>query len=98
MSFIDQMEAEWKAIEDRDAIAKMNNTLIGRYIKYPYADGHAFYEIWAVADSIAHVSHIPWGDGWSFPMIEDMEGKVPVAVAFKNIKQRDQLEEMFKKL
>lgn len=97
MSFIDQMEAEWKIIEDRDAIAKMNNTLIGRYLKYQYADGYAFYEIYAVAKGIVHVSHIPWGDAWEFPMIEDMDCKVPVPVAQKNLYQRDQLAVLFSK-
>jgi len=92
------MNAKWKEIEDRDACAKGHNTLVGRYIKYPYADGHAIYEVYAVQKGIAHVQNTNYGDGWHFPMIEQMECKLPIGLIKANIDERESWEAMFKKL
>ena len=90
---IDRQMAELKADDDA---AKKAGTLVGRYIRESIADGYAYYVIVKAGHSrTVTVEHVHICDGYRVPMIESMDGKIPVKYARENIAMRDKWEKLF---
>jgi hypothetical protein len=41
------------------------------------------------------VGHIPYGDAWTVPMIESLNGRIPRKYAKENIERRERIEALF---
>lgn len=98
-SFTDRMEREYNDMIARDAEAKEEGTIIGRYLEEPAADGKAYYQVIAVdgKNNTLQLEHLDIYDGWSIPMYEGMIDCFPVTYAMNNIKAREGMEELFAK-
>ena len=96
-------EEIWQKVESHDEKAKARGVVVGRYIKEQIADGYAYYMIDRVVGghgegtgpAIAHLVHIPYIDGYTVPMIESMDLKVPLKYAKENIDRRDRVHALF---
>lgn len=93
----EQMEAEYKDLEDRDQKAKQAGTLLDRYLQEPRADGYAYYRVTKVRARTVTVEHMDLGDAWTSPMIESMNLKIPIKYARENISMRDGITAIFAK-
>ena len=63
------MEAEDRLLSRLEAEAKARGSLVGRYLREPYADSYAFYLVVAESDDKRKVKiqSIPIGDAWVIP-------------------------------
>ena len=96
MDWIKQMEAEFAAMQAVDASARAKGELVGRYVQEQIADGYAYYVVVAETDmQMVKVEHKDIFDGWSVPMIESMNGIVPVKYVKENIARRDAWSDVF---
>jgi hypothetical protein len=53
-----------KAIDELKELAKTNNTLLGRIIKFPHADSYAMYVITKVNKKYVRIDWLDYCDGW----------------------------------
>lgn len=95
MDIFKEMNDMWDEIRNQDQKAKTKGTLIGRYVSYFFADGYAFYKVVSIDGPMVTLDHIPYGDAWRYPMIEEMDCEIPLKVVRKNIKERDNIEKLF---
>ena len=89
MNYMDEMNKMWAEMTAEDEAAKANNTLVGRFVQFPFADGYAFYKVKAIKKKIVTLDHIPFGDAWMLPLIDSMGRKLPLDAVNENIHQRD---------
>jgi len=90
-------EENFQRMEDEDAAAKAAGTLVGRYIREPYADGAAFYKITQEAKKTVRIQVVTGiGDDWIIPYF-GKDTTIEKAYAVRNIKGRDTLAEIFTK-
>lgn len=96
MSVIDQMQADYDAMVANDQAAKNDGELVGRFVQEQIADGYAYYVVVAETDmQMVKLEHMHIYDGWSVPMIESMDGIVPLKYVKENIAYRDNMDEIF---
>lgn len=57
-------DAQNKLMDELRQLAKTNNTLLGRIIKFPYADGYAMYVVTKVNKKTVRIDWIDYMDGW----------------------------------
>jgi len=95
------LERRWRenfeTLAKEDKEAKEKGTLVGRYIREPFADGHAYYRIikeYAKTVLIKVVTNI--GDDWKIPYWGD-SATIDKGYAMSNVRGRDALEELFSK-
>ena len=97
-SLSDQMEHSYDQMVARDAEAKAEGTIVGRYLKERAADGYAFYEVIAVnGDDSLQIECLDIYDCWSVPMYESMADCFPRNYAEGNIAARESTEALFNK-
>jgi len=98
-SLVDRMERAYNEMIAADAEAKVEDTIIGRYLEEPAADGKAYYRVIAVdgKNNTLQLEHLDIYDGWSIPMYEGMIDCFPMTYALKNIEAREFLSGMFEK-
>ena len=60
------LEAQLKELEAKSALIDPNGDLTGAVIRFPVADGYAFYIV--SKDKPLTLQHIPFGDRYSIPM------------------------------
>ena len=94
-SMSDRMDREYRDMVARDEEAKEEGTLVGRYLKEPAADGHAYYQIIDEHDSGLVIEKLDIYDGWSVAMYEGMRDNFPRHYAEQNIAGREALEALF---
>jgi len=95
MNMIQKIERQFEELAATDKAAKDAGTLIGRHIQESIADGYAYYRVVAVKGKTATVEHLHICDGYRIPMIESMDGIIPLKYARANIKSRDRMDELF---
>ena len=97
-SLVDQMDREYNDMIERDAEAKAEGTIIGRFPEEPAADGKAYYQVIAVdgKNNTLQLSHLNIYDGWTIPMYEGMIDCFPATYALKNIEAREAMAALFK--
>lgn len=78
------------------ALAKANNTLIGRVIALPHADGQALYVVTKVLQSRVTLKWLPWIDNWQDDVLEG-GATVSLKWAVERIRWRDNMDEIFSK-
>ena len=90
-------DRKFQEIKHKDETAKRNNKLVGRYIRMPVADGHAFYEIVRENRHTVRIEHISGlGDDWKVSYWGD-RATIRKDFALENIGFRDRLAEVFRK-
>lgn len=95
--FIETIEENQKTLFSLDKKAKEKNQLVGRYIKEPYADGYAIYQIIRENKSSVRVRVCTGlGDDWAIPYWGN-EATIDKNYAEGNILRRDRMSELFKK-
>ncbi len=67
MNYLEVLEARHQAMVEKDAKAKAEGTMVGRYITEPCADSCAYYEIVAVKKNAVTIRHLDIWDGWTIP-------------------------------
>lgn len=101
MSYADdirsRLDREFAELDAKDAAAKENGTIVGRYLKEPAADSHAYYEVVEDLGDMVRLERIDICDGWSLQWIEDMGGVVPKVVVEKSIQRREAIAALFAK-
>jgi len=93
-SVLDLMEQQGNLIEEIEKVAKRNNTILGRLIRFPFADGYAIYVITKVNKKTVRVAWIDYGDGWMDRRL-GRGGLLDIDYAMKEIKGEDALKELF---
>lgn len=89
---------KWDSLKRQDEEAKKAGTLVGRYIKEPYADGYAVYVITKVLkNSVKAVAQTDLGDGWVIPYW-GVNATIGRKYVENSIKQREKRYEIFSKL
>ena len=62
---IDKIMHRQEAIQDEiDALAKANDTILGRQIKFPMADSYAYYIITKVNKKTVEITWVKYCDAW----------------------------------
>jgi hypothetical protein len=93
--FLAMIDANWRRLKEKDAQAKARGTLVGRYIKEPYADGYAVYEITRANPKSVHIKVVRGiGDDWEIPYWGS-EATIKRSYAEENIRRREVLERLF---
>ena len=69
---------------------------IGRVVKWPHADGYAYYFVLAIAARIVTLKHIPIGDAWHNPVIPQ-NGKITKKIVEDALRKSDKLKRLFQK-
>jgi len=79
-----------------DELAKANNTILGRQIKFPMADSHAYYVITKVNKRTVEITWVKYCDAW-----QDQEAgycsNLDIDYANKQVNGQDMLAKMFSK-
>lgn len=96
-NWIKEDNRKFKDMTDADQEAKKNNTLIGRYIVEPVADGRGYYVVTSMTRNRCALTHISIGDAWTISFVEMLDGIVPKKYVKKNIQAREAMENIFKK-
>jgi len=91
-----KMENQERLMNELKTLAKAQNTIVGRVIQIPHADGYALYLITKVTKGKATVKWLDWCDGWQDDIL-DYGADLPVAKAYEFIKRQDTLEKLFSK-
>ena len=90
------INANFGKLQNCDAEAKQNGTLVGRYISHPYADGKAFYQIIAESGRKVTIKSCKGlGDDWVLPAWGE-ECEISKDTAHLFIAQREAMENLFK--
>lgn len=99
MSYIDdfkaKMDRQMEELTANDTTAEEAGTLVGRYIRESIADGYAYYVVTEEYPRTVIVEHVDYCDGYRIPMIESMDGMIPVKYVRENIARRDSWEKLF---
>lgn len=88
-------EANWKLLQSIDAAAAARGELLWRYIKYPVADGYAFYQIIRVTKTRARIRVCTGlGDDWHV-LAWGREASIPLQQAREFVRRQDGLAALF---
>lgn len=86
-----KMKQQDALIDELKELAKENNTLLGRVIRFPHADSYAVYLITGVYKHKVYTAWIDYCDGWQDDILED-GGNLDINIAIKKIAFDDQWE------
>ncbi len=94
---LQEHEKKFQEVQKQDKLAKEEGNLVGRYIREPFADGFAFYEIIKEFKSKVKIRVITGvGDDWTIPYW-GKETTIDKEYAAENIGRRDTLTKLFTK-
>ena len=83
-------------MDELEALAKEQKTVLGRVIKFPHADSYALYLVTKVNKKTAQLEWLDWCDGW----VDDRcsyRCSIDLAYVLRDVANTDALAEMFKK-
>lgn len=97
-SSVETLLAKWEqnfqAMREKDQESKTQGMLKGRYLREPYADSYAYYEIIRENKKSVRVRVVTEiGDDWVLPLFGE-ETTVDKEYAMRNIGQRDYFEDL----
>jgi hypothetical protein len=93
----DKMQENFRTLERLDAEAKAQGQVLGRYVRQPYADGYAYYQVTAINGTRATVEVVGGiGDDWVLPNW-GQKSTTTLAVVEKMVGSRDALARLFAK-
>lgn len=91
-----KMKKQDEMLAEIEALAKANNTLLGRNIQFPHADSYAQYIIVAVRPRTVVLAWFDYCDGWVDDRVGYV-GSVPLKWATQHVAGRDHMAEIFAK-
>jgi hypothetical protein len=95
---IKKHEANFQKILNSDIKAKAENTLVGRYISHPFADGSAYYRIIKEGKSTVKIKVCTGiGDDWVLPAWGEI-CTISKKLALEFIRYREGLDAIFNTL
>ena len=89
-----KMQQQEKMWDELKVLAKANNTILGRIIKFQHADSYAFYIVTKVNRKAVRLDWIDYCDGW----VDSRCGIacfMDIEYVREEIRRRDALDEMF---
>jgi len=87
--FFRKVEENWNKVQKKDEEAKAKGQLVGRYIREPYADGYAIYQIIRENKKSVRIRVVTGiGDDWHIPYW-GVEVSIDKEYAIRNIAGRD---------
>lgn len=92
--FFAKINMQDKLMDELKDMAKENDTILGRIIKFPHADFYAFYIITKVNKITVRLKWIDYGDAW----VDDRCGydcNISYYYAKEKIDGEDQIEKLF---
>lgn len=89
-----QREAQQTLINQLKKLAKDNNTLLGRIIRFPMGDGESLYLITRIQKTKATVQWIPWIDNWIDDRLSS-SGTLPLDYVQEKVNWEDNLDKIF---
>lgn len=87
-------DRQWEALKAKDQEAKGADTLVGRYISEPSADGHAVYDIVAVGEDTVDIEVIDIDDAWVIPYW-GRKATIGREYVQAHVENRDRIKELF---
>lgn len=92
-----RMDDKWAEIVELDELAEANNQLVGRYIREPFADGYAVYQITKQFEKTVHIQVVTGlGDDWRIPYWGD-NAIIERSYAKESITRRMNMRKLFSK-
>lgn len=93
---IQKFERDEKTMYEKDKKARSKNSLIGRYVREPYADGYAFYEIVKENTKTVKIKHLDIWDAWVIPYW-GKSATINKNYVIEQFRHREALEKIFTK-
>lgn len=93
-AFDARMKRQETLIDELRELAKENNTLIGRQVKFPHADSYAVYIVTRVYKNQVQVTWLDWCDGW----VDDRlgyQGNLPIDYVQQTVTGEDRMRVLF---
>jgi len=90
----EKMKKQELLMNELEELAKAENTLLGRTIKFPHADSHALYLITKVNTRTVQLDWVNWCDAW----VDDRCGyrcTIDLKYATNDVKGQDAMAELF---
>jgi hypothetical protein len=88
------MKSQEKLQEEIDELAKANNTILGRQIKFPMGDGYAYYVITKVNKKTVEITWVKYCDAWQ-DRRAGYQSLLNFDYANQQVKGQDRLAELF---
>jgi len=89
-----KMNQQQQLMDELKAMAKSQNTVVGRIMRFPCGDSYAYYVITNVQKFIVTLQWIRYCDEWIDDRL-DLEGTLPLEYVYAKIKGEDTLEKLF---
>jgi hypothetical protein len=90
-----KMKRQEKLMDELKALANAQNTIVGRIIKFPRADSHAYYIITKVNKRTVRIKWINYSDGQIDDRCGSNESNLEINYAMQTIAREDALEKIF---
>jgi len=94
LDFDNIMKTQENLMDELKTLARANNTLLGRTMRFPMADSYALYVVTKVNKTTVEVTWVKWCDAWQDDRL-GYQGSLSLQYATQNIKGRDALDELF---
>lgn len=93
--WVEAYNREWAELRKQDQKARDEGKIVGRYLQYQVADGHATYIVESVNDDgTVMVSHWYGTDGYRKDLVEYFGlDSVPMKLVKEHLEQRDRFED-----
>lgn len=91
-----KMKEQERLMDELKVLAKENNTLLGRVLRFQMADSHALYVVTRVFNRTVRVTWVDWCDGWQDDRL-GVEGTLDIDYVQKKFDWEDKLTKAFSK-
>lgn len=89
-----KMDTQESIINELRELALKHNTIVGRMLKFPFADSYSHYLVTRVDNGIATVQWIDYCDGWQDDRL-GTEGTLPQSYVEEKVRGEDILQKIF---
>jgi len=94
LHFDNIMKTQENLMEELKVLAKAEDTLLGRTMRFPMADSYALYVITKVNKTTVQLTWIKWCDAWQDDRL-GYTGSLPYDYASRQVRGGDKLAELF---
>lgn len=88
------MKKQDSLMDELKELARKHNTVLGRVVKFPMADSHAYYVVSNIMDSNVEVTCLRYCDAWQDDRLGS-EGMLPKSYVVTKTHQEDSMDELF---
>ena len=94
LDFDNIMKTQENLMEELKVLAKAEDTLLGRTMRFPMADSYALYVVTKVNKTTVQLTWIKWCDAWQDDRL-GYTGSLPYDYASRQVRGGDKLAELF---